>query len=367
MPLPFTPPRLPTLRLRPSWLNNNNRLDRGACVEVRLSEIRRLAGCVRFQPQIWPDMDKVRLPVQPLPNERPALNKHGRISTGVFTITARQLHQLQDHRLPRQMAGDRRTKRAGAMRPFYYKDGDVFHFRVKRNDGPQLVTFDRGLDANPNRGATRTKMLGITEYWSQQLRIEKWIFPKRIQPAYYLICPGFASVRRGSHSSSPGRDGREALAVRGYSYPAPPIAAAPLSTCPAGRKPPKPDRNGKYECPQRCLKLLMIQCTPQEFADAEAALMWMASIPQPYLATMRPHINELLLRYGPILPPRMLLCPRCLGVRYGNDPENARQSWRRKQGKENALPAKRKVTKSNNAKWAKDMRRRRKRLRDTNP
>lgn len=31
--------------------------------------------------------------------------------------------------------------------------------------------------------------------------------------------------------------------------------------------------------------------------------------------------------------PRVLLCPRCLKVHYGNNPETARQSWRRRNNK----------------------------------
>ena len=302
----FALPALATLAAPPTWCNAHGKVDRSACIEIRVSEVRRLAGCVRFKPRDWPHMKKVRLSVHPLPNETSAANTAGRVATGLYTVTAQQLDALHRHRLPRQLAGDRRTTRAAVMRPAQFSRAAGFTHRQPHNAPAPPVPFDAGLDSNPNRGATRTKMIGIDENWSQMLRLEKWIFPHRIRPAYYLICPGTFTNRN------------------------PP----PLSTCSAGRK--------ATGCAQRALKLLTVQCTAAEFRDAQLAHLWISSIPERLRWRSRGAINRLLQRYAPIMPPRTLLCARCLGVRYGNDPENARQSWRRAQGKDDARPPMRK-------------------------
>src|SRR4029453_12468769 len=103
----------------------------------------------------------------------------------------------------------------------------------------------------------------------------------------------------------------------------------PLSTRPPGREHPSTKK-----CPQRVLKLMMLQATEAEIRDAELAELWMDSLPHrlhlrdPY----RQFIARLLDRYGPIMLPRTLLCSRCLGLKYGNNPETVRQGWRRRNG-----------------------------------
>jgi len=259
----FDPPLLRTLDDTPSWHNSHGKIDRAACIEIRVSEVRRLAGCVRDKPRIWPDMKKVRLPVQPLPDQQLAPNQHGRVATGTYTITAKQLHDLQQQRLPRPLAGDWRTTRANAMRPHYFKRDDGFALRKPHNADVEDFPLDTGLLCNPNRGATRSKMIGLLETWSQQLRIEKWNFPKRIAPAYYLICPGTFPHALRSGGEGPSESRLSPFDCR-LSIPAP-----PMSTCPPGRK--------ATGCPQRTLKLLMVQCTEAEFRDAQTAALWMKS------------------------------------------------------------------------------------------
>ena len=75
---------------------------------------------------------------------------------------------------------------------------------------------------------------------------------------------------------------------------------------------------------------MMVQCTPAEARDADIAQLWIDSLPRNLIPKHRALINRLLERYGPIMHPRTLLCPRCLGVRYGNNPETVRQGWRRR-------------------------------------
>jgi hypothetical protein len=298
---PLQIPNLSTLDEPPSWCNAHGHLDRSACVEVRVSEVRRQAGCVVHNGQYRPDGKGLTQLVSPLPSQQRARTGDGRVASGIITITAEQVHMLHAGRTPRKLAGDRRTPRAPVMRPGYWLDDRPFRCRVTRAD-PFVIPFDRGLEGNPNKGACRSKMIGLPETWSQPLRIEKWVFPKRIRPAYYLICPGTFL-----HRDVPeGKDPR----------------LPPLSTCGSGRK--------ATGCPQRALKLLLVQCTPREYRDAKAARLWIDGIPPRVVERYRAEINLLMARYGPIMPPRVLLCPRCLGAKYGNDPETVRQGWRRR-------------------------------------
>jgi hypothetical protein len=203
--------------------------------------------------------------------------------------------------------------------------GRRFRCRIDRKN-PIAWPADRNLDGNPNKGATREKIIGLPREWTQPLRMEVW--QKRIRPAYFFVCPGHIA---------PGSPGVDAHRCRSAT-PGKPGAIcdprlAPLSTRKPGRKSPADKRGGA--CPQRCLKLMMVQCTPDERRDAKIAQTWIDSIPPQMRAKMQPHINRLIERYGPIFEPRVLLCPRCVGggVKYGNNPETIRQGWRRRNHK----------------------------------
>ena len=300
-------PDLPTLDQPPSWCNFRGRVDRSACIELRVSEARVLAGCITFQNSRTGTQWRKAHDMRPLPIEAPCRNGRGRIASGVIIVTAEMLHRMHRTRRPRKLMGDWRTQRAPAMRTPYWRPQQGFTLRVRRNADP--LALDLGLEGNPNKGACRTKMIGVSESWSQPLRMEKWVYPRRIRPAYFFICPGHA---------------RQEL--------------PPLSTRRPGREDPATGR-----CPQRCLKLLMVQCTMQEYRDATLAQLWIQCLPRALRLRQpaRDIIATIIRRYGPILQPRLMLCPRCLGARYGNDPESARQSWRRRQGKANAAPPRR--------------------------
>lgn len=335
---PLQIPYLPTLDTPPSWHNANGRVDRSACFEVSIGQVRRLAECIRYRPKPKRRGRQKfeRLSPQPLPNERRSINIHGRVATGTYTITADDLLALTRRKKPRVLNGDWRGYRAPAMRTCRFDPDQPIRIRAGRHDVTVILPFDAGLDANPNNGAASEKKLGIWSNWHQPLRIEKWRFPTRTQPGYYLVCPGHATPNdhraRGDDSIDP--------------------RLPPVSTRPLGREDPK-----SGQCPQRIYKLMMPMCTQAEFEDACRAQYWIASVPMSIRAKVQPEINTLIERYGLLFQPRTLLCFRCLGVRYGNNPETARQSWRRLAGKPDARPAKRKVTRSNNWKWAKQSKR----------
>lgn len=277
----FTPPKLPTLNQTPSWCNARGAIDRSACMEIKVSEARRLASCANA-------------------TVRRAVNGRGRLAAVVITITARDLARLADRRLPRALAGDLRTARANAMRPPSFKRSrysmNTFRCRVTRAQ-PIAWPPAAALDPNPNRGAARSKRLGLRHSWSQSVTIETWKYPRRIRHAYFFVCPGH-------------------------------VSATGLSTRKPGREHPSSRR-----CPQRCLKLMFVQCTNAELRDANLAQVWMNSLPAAVAREHRIVIQRLVARYGLILQPRTLLCPRCLGVRYGNNPETVRQGWRRRNHK----------------------------------
>jgi len=316
-------PPLPTLDQRPTWVNARGGIDRSACVEIRVSEVRRLARCVvpnntkRWDGKGWTQT------VQPLPNETSARNGLGRVCTGTWTVTAHHLYRLHVTRPGRELAGDYRTTRANTMRgPDFDPDAG---FRIRRKYGdptPGPKRDDTNLPDNPNRAPVHPKMIGLHEDWTQPLRIEKWLFPERIRPAYYLICPGPWLQQFPWEQTERDRDTDPRL--------------PPTSTCGPGRK--------ARGCPQRCLKLMLVQCSEEENRDAVFAQRWIQSIPPGLHIKHHATIQKLLARYGPIMEPRTLLCPRCLGVKYGNDPENSRQSWWRR--KEKNVAPKRETSRS---------------------
>ena len=349
-------PSLPTLDQTPSWLNARGFIDRSACIEIRVSEIRRLAGCVKIDRTQHDEKYRPLHLTTPLPNEKPARRRYAdgsqRLVTGVITITARQLHELHQCRMPRLLAGDFRTNRANVMKAVISGQMSVvsddhsaacgfarspqvsspkpqaFRSRITRAQ-PIAWPPDRGLSANPNKGAARSKIIGLTADWSQPIRVEKWIYPNRIRPVYFMICPGQRSsqCRVPSAEHTPTRNSE--LGTRN---------CPPLSTRRPGRLDPSvKDPSGAAECPQRCLKLLMVQCTKAEARDADLAQLWIDSLPPRFRRRLsplyQPFINKLLTRYGLIMFPRVLLCPRCLKVRYGNNPETVRQGWRRRNKK----------------------------------
>lgn len=380
LPGPAILPRLSTFDQRPSWCNLRGGIDRSACIELRVSELRRVAGCVIIDPDRRDRRGRPLHFTAPLDDETPAPRKFAdgsqRLTTGTFNIEGWQLLNLHAKRQPRTLAGDFRTGRANAMRELQFpkpgqsnvaapstvkpgqSEGSAAARATPRVDPPQTpinqkprfkcrVTRanpyawppDRNLPANPNKGAARSKVIGLNADWFQTLRIEKWHYPRRIQPVYFLICPGHAipsaspqagakRVSRRGTSDAPGPVHCNSLSVSFAVHP------PPLSTRKPGREHPSSKR-----CPQRCLKLLMVQCTEEEYNDAQIAQLWINSIPAHLVPKRREQINALAARYGPICQPRTLLCPRCLGVRYGNHPETVRQGWRRRNNKKDVTVA----------------------------
>ncbi len=269
-------PQLATLSQEPSWTNRAGNVDRAACVEVRQIEVWRAA---RMQP---------------------ARTGNGRISTGIVSLTADWLLRLHNRRMPRALSGDFRTAQANAMRPPTMEPQGY----VRRGLTPGLPSpyADFGLHGNPNRGVTRTKMLGIRQDWAHPLRVELWqLSPPLRKP--FLICPH-------PRNCACGPDGRPN--ERNPRLPG-------LSTIRRGFK------CNMDICPQRVLKLFMVLCTEAELADSLIARSWIDSLPLRMRRKQHPTIARLVERYGMLFHPRRLLCQRCLGVKYNESPETIRR------------------------------------------
>ncbi|MEM9110674.1 MAG: hypothetical protein AAGC72_11695 [Planctomycetota bacterium] len=104
----FEPPTLETFSHWPSWLNAYGNLDRSACFELRVAQVRRLAGCVPLMKGARGKQyrDRSRRPgdVPDLPNERRAIGHKRLISKGHYDITAGELDWLARQQFPRRLA-----------------------------------------------------------------------------------------------------------------------------------------------------------------------------------------------------------------------------------------------------------------------
>ncbi len=328
------PIALETFPLLASWLNARGNIDRSACVEVRVSWVRQAAGCVVMMRK--PDWNKgKRIGTRPLPTEKRMSNGMGLRATGVYSVCAAEVERWMREMPPRRLAGDWRTARAAAMRPKYFKlqaEGTRnprspsmtwkgFRCRVSKLH-PVPKALDAGLSGNPNRGASRSKGLGVQWNWSQPVRIEQWQYAKRATPSYFLICPGGTPSMRDDAIRRHGFD----PAAHGQHFDE---RLPGLSTVDRGFK-----RKG---CPQRVRMLFMPLCTKTEARDAQLAQLWIQSQSP---AMRNQHVNfieQLQRRYGLLFSPRMLLCARCLGLHYGNNPETARRGYHRRGGRDHVL------------------------------
>ena len=198
-------PTFETLDQHPSWANNAGNLDRSACVELRVSFVRR-----RFTEQVEGPKNrrgvrKRRLTLEQLqrkygkdyhtrntlsrrfPEERPAPSRTGRQATTILFLTKYDIEAAVNDMLPRRLAGDYRDGQAAAMRPILYRGQQLWNpelswhknRRIYGNPNPGRA---HGLPPNPNRGASRTKILGLPDDWRQPVRLERWRYPARATP-----------------------------------------------------------------------------------------------------------------------------------------------------------------------------------------
>lgn len=232
-----------TLSHKPSWQNRNGKIDRSACFELRASSLWRHADFTEYK-------------------------KGKREAASDITITARFLIQLADKHHPHQLQGDNRTSKTNVFKDRFQESGV----------GSQGLTptplkgggWGVGVEipvANPNKGATRTKMLGLWESWRQTVVIERWRLHKNLAQ-HFLICP---------------------------------------------------------TCNNKSLKLFLPLCTKQEMQDADIAEAWLKQLDvhqqikrTPLLPAIITHRAKLINRYGILFrDERKLVCSKCLGLRYG--------------------------------------------------
>ena len=225
-----SPPNLITLGCKPSWHNRAGRVDRSACLELRASELGRIV-----LPESW----KVARTFK-----RKACAHREAIAP--CQVTATLLLDLHSKRQPRPLEGDYRTQKSNAMK----NDAAI---GVQRRPGP-----DHGLPGNPNRGASRTKLMSIPTDWSQTITLERWRHNPRL--VYnYVLCP---------------------------------------------------------QCNQRKKKLFLVQCTQQELEDTLLVQLWLETHHNPN-KPLSEAAAKLIKRYHHIFQPRTLQCGPCLSLRYG--------------------------------------------------
>jgi hypothetical protein len=257
-----TPPHLATLTLKPSWVNRAGSIDRSACCEIRASELWRL-----IDSSGW----------------KPVRSRNGPEAQGSVTITGRMLRDFHDHRLPFELIGDRRTAKSNVMKG-----------RVK--------------DANPNKGASREKKLGLwaageigfpDQGWTQTLRVERW-------------------ARGNSKLAKSDKGTKRQREKTAEDHP------VPLSLCPSVT----PSNQHFLICPQchnKFVKLFLPLTTQAEENDAELAEGWIRLIqahPRFRLQldrnqALRTRFDRITARYGLLFRSRRMLCRKCLGLRYG--------------------------------------------------
>jgi hypothetical protein len=253
-------PHLRSLRSKPSWVNRAGRVDRSACFEVSASELWR-----RIPAQRWSE----------------ARSSTGREARADFKVYAWLLQWLHNHRQPRELVGDWRTRKSNAMKDSIIDPAPPPYWRGDLN-----VNFA----PNPNKGATRTKKLGLwgagsigfpDDEWSQVVRVERWDRKAR----------GIKGSRDQGASIPPSHQH--------------------FLICPA--------------CNRKMVKLMMVLCSEQEIDDAEIAEGWVRMIDaHPVYRRLRMNnselgtrYSELVSRYGLLFRGRRLVCRNCLGVRYG--------------------------------------------------
>ncbi len=333
-------PNLETLDHWPSWLNARGHLDRSACFELKVSEVRRLAGCVPMKTgptgKVYRAKGRDKYPEPDLPNGQAMGNGKGRLSAGWWDIDAWQMQYVLDGRPPRGLGGDWRTGRAPAMRNRageamgpeqggYGPGQRGYELNTARHPPPAPPSregslqaalhhadgLDAGLGGNPNRGATREKRFGLSDQWTQRLGLEKWEHNSVSGVQYFLVCPG-------PGASDPGRRPASACDAKGLKG-----MTGTTSNCGDGSR----GAHGKgWVCGQRVYKLFWVLARPGEVRDALLAERWIEGLTSAQLAQHSAAVSALIDRYGPVMgDDRLLRCRRCLRLRYGQSPEVLRR------------------------------------------
>lgn len=301
-------PNLRTLHQRPSWVSWSGRIDRSACAEVRVGEVRAQMEALE--------------PVRSLSSDCEA---RGRV-----VMHARWLWMLHQKRKPREIQGDYRWK-SHAMQPVRGWDRDKRWKRsLKDLAGPDMgPERSKILLANPNRGACQEKMLGLAADWEQELTVEHWFVAKVSDEAYvlpnlrekwdrrirryFLMCPGKALGYRSVPVWRP--DARRVTPTERQKW-----------WWAIGRE------AWGEPCTGKCYKLFLPLCTPQELDDSMIALEWLKMVDQlrragRLSAAATEDEQVVAARYGPLLPPRRLVCGKCLGLHYGKA-KKMMERWR---------------------------------------
>lgn len=300
-------PELETLHQRPSWVTWSGRIDRSACAELRVSDIRQ---SVRF---------------------KRVVSHTGCEARGRFDLTADHLVRLHRKRPPFTVQGDWRWK-SHCMQPEQGWDREK---RWRRSLKSLAVSFhpddtSRLTAANPNKGAQMTKRFALPyEGWSQELIVERWcigtvdadsVGPPNLRGRWdrkirrsFLMCPGRELSLRSVPVWLPDLRRVTPTARQKWWWA-------------IGR-----EAYGEA-CTGKCYKLFLPLCTSAELRDSLIALVWLGQVAE--IRSARRGIGAgtadealIVARYGPLFHPRRLVCGRCLGLHYGKV-KNQLERWR---------------------------------------
>lgn len=315
----------------------------------------------------------------------------GALASAIVILDASWMDAWWRRQRPRQLGGDFRTERAPAMRcPGHgathigargsgHKPIGMKDFKPgrrgwwKRVDHREpLPCEDFGLTGNPNKGAAAAKVLGLHEDWHLPVRIERWRGNLPGHFEYWMVCPGVlcraAAMFEAAGAVVYGRGRPRTVSVGspritsvGFDAELARVAMLELArqrwtkglvrferpgqvllseVHGDWRLPPVSGAGPGWKtrgCPQRVTRLFGVMATEAEEADARAVQGWLAALPLAAggwsEAKGRAATNlaaRLVARYALLFEPRVLLCRRCLGLRYGNKPEVVRRAAQRK-------------------------------------
>lgn len=330
----LAPPTLETFSHWPSWQNAYRNLDRSACFELRVAQVRRLAGCIPLRTgptgKVYENNRKRPSDVPDLPNERSARTVQGRISRGYYDITTLDLDWLARQQFPRRLRGDWRTGRAPAMRRTIHPKpaGDARMEEYAADDKPGEDAID---DAKRPGGRRPPAVVGMTleqgghgpGLRAYERKLANHAHPEPL-PAPQSMPPGLPD--EGLDAGLGGNPNRGAMREKRFG----------LDRDWTQRLLMEKHRNASVSgrryflvcpCGKTAYKLFWVLGRPGEHRDALLAEQWIASLTSSALSRQSAHISALIDRYGPIMgDDRELRCRHCLDMKYAKSPELSRRN-----------------------------------------
>lgn len=340
---PHLPPQLnlPTLHTKPSWQNRTGNTDRSAVCQLKASKIWPL-----IPPEYFKIYHKQKFTDTCPKNRQPAILT----AQAEITINEQIIQYLNNREKPLQIRGDYRTTKSNAMKtPTIIIQPHATNSKPLPQNQNQNQNKKHTQQPNPNRGATQTKILALTLHqnhptiiinnqdhlttatqppnpkynqpWYQTFTIQRWQYPihnninenqadnidnyddNNYPDQYNTSESSKKSVNNKNHITSATRTQHFLL----------------CPTCTKIHKLRYPPGTTQHNFPPKYTKLFLPYCTPEEFADAQIAQLYINSTlrPQNPNGPTSPLEQTLINRYQTLFPPRQFQCRHCLNLKYG--------------------------------------------------